>query len=132
MSGLALGNRGLWSVVRSVIGLAPRLLVLGGGGYNPWAVARCWAGVWATLNGIDPGAVSLTAAARSVLAGLTWTRSQGRNPPARWLSTLADEPGAGPVRDEIRSLADAARAAMGCGAPQEKLSSVASIGRFES
>ncbi|GIK96550.1 MAG: acetoin utilization protein AcuC [Alphaproteobacteria bacterium] len=132
MSGLALGNRGLWSVVRSVIGLAPRLLVLGGGGYNPWAVARCWAGVWATLNGIDPGAVSLTAAARLVLAGLTWTRSQGRNPPARWLSTLADEPGAGPVRDEIRSLADAARAALGCGAPQEKLSSVASIGRFES
>ena len=29
------------------------LLVLGGGGYDPWSVGRCWAGVWATLAGQD-------------------------------------------------------------------------------
>src|SRR3546814_17561150 len=54
MSNLMLSNRGLWAAVHALMGLAPRLLVLGGGGYNPWAVGRCWAGVWATLNGIDP------------------------------------------------------------------------------
>ena len=30
-------------VVRALMGLAPRLIVLGGGGYNPWSVGRCWA-----------------------------------------------------------------------------------------
>ncbi|HKK14194.1 MAG TPA: acetoin utilization protein AcuC [Gammaproteobacteria bacterium] len=29
----------------------PRLLVLGGGGYHPLALARCWTGVWAALSG---------------------------------------------------------------------------------
>src|SRR3546814_5945327 len=49
-----LSNGALWRVVRDVVRLAPRALVLGGGGYNPWTVGRCWAGVWATLNGIEP------------------------------------------------------------------------------
>jgi acetoin utilization protein AcuC len=110
MSKLALGNGALWAVVKALIGLAPRLLVLGGGGYNPWAVARCWAGVWAVLNGIDPGAALPTPAALAVLAGLRWDRSQGRHPPARWLTTLADEVATGAVRPEIRALADAALA----------------------
>lgn len=110
MSGLSLSNRGLWSVVQAVIGLAPRLLVLGGGGYNPWAVARCWAGVWAALNGLDPSLAEPTPAARSVLSALTWNRSQGRNPCARWLSTIADPPSAGGVRSEVRAIAGAALA----------------------
>ena len=37
-----------WS--EALLPLAPRLVVLGGGGYNPFAVGRCWAGIWATLN----------------------------------------------------------------------------------
>jgi len=106
MSNLTLTNRGLWSLVRALMGLAPRLLVLGGGGYNPWAVGRCWAGVWATLDGLDPAA-SPTPEALEVLQRLTWNRSQGRNPPARWLTTIADPEAQGPVRDDIRSIADA-------------------------
>ncbi|MGH6961850.1 MAG: acetoin utilization protein AcuC [Dongiaceae bacterium] len=109
MSGLALSNRALWHVVASLMGRTLRLLVLGGGGYNPWAVARCWAGVWATLNGIDP-AMAPTPAAEQLLRGLTWNRSQGRNPPAHWLATIADAPRPGPIRDEIRHLAAAALA----------------------
>lgn len=106
MSGLALSNRGLWSVVRALMGLAPRLLVLGGGGYNPWSVSRCWAGVWAVLNGIDPAAAPRPAALE-VLRRLTWNRSAGRNPPQRWLTTIADVPAHGPVRDEVRAIAGA-------------------------
>src|SRR5262249_11177843 len=41
MSGLALSNNAHWYVVDRLRDLAPRLLVLGGGGYNPWSVARC-------------------------------------------------------------------------------------------
>jgi acetoin utilization protein AcuC len=108
MSGLALSNRALWRVVRSLMGLAPRLLVLGGGGYNPWAVARCWAGAWAVLNGIEP-AVSPPAPAQAVLRGLWWNRSQGRDPPAHWFTTIADEPREAAVREPVRALAAAAK-----------------------
>ncbi len=109
MSGLALSNRALWRVVRNLTGVAPRLLVLGGGGYNPWAVARCWAGVWAVLNGIEP-TVAPTAPAQAVLRGLWWNRSQGRAPPEHWFATIADAPREGVVRDEVRRLAAASGA----------------------
>jgi acetoin utilization protein AcuC len=107
MSRLALSNRALWRVVQALMPLSPRLLVLGGGGYNPWAVARCWAGVWATLNGIDP-AVPPTGAAETVLRGLTWHRSQGRTPWPDWLTTIADPPQSSGIRDEVRALGGAA------------------------
>jgi acetoin utilization protein AcuC len=107
MSGLSLTNGGLWSVVEALIGIAPRLLVLGGGGYNPWAVARCWAGVWAVLNSIDPRDAMPSSAALAVLSGLRWDRSQGRNPPARWLTTIADPAVPGSVRPEIWAIAEA-------------------------
>jgi acetoin utilization protein AcuC len=109
MSRLELSNRALWSAVSALKPLAPRLLALGGGGYNPWAVARCWAGIWAVLAGIDPAAAP-TPAALEVLGRLRWSRSQGRNPPARWLTTIADPPNPGPVRDEVRQVAAAALA----------------------
>jgi acetoin utilization protein AcuC len=104
MSRLALSNRALWHVVQALQPVSPRLLVLGGGGYNPWAVARCWAGVWAILNGVDP-AVPPTAAAERVLRGLHWQHSQGRDPRPHWFTTIADVPRSGAVRDEVRALA---------------------------
>ena len=104
MSRLDLSNRALWAVVPAITDLAPRRLVLGGGGYNPWSVGRCWAGVWATLNGLDPTAASLTPGAERVLRGLTWHRAQGRNPPDHWFTTLADAPRPGPVRPEVEAV----------------------------
>jgi acetoin utilization protein AcuC len=107
MSRLALSNRALWSVVRTLMPLSERLLVLGGGGYNPWAVARCWAGVWATLSDIDP-AVAVTEAAERVLRGLSWHHSQGRHPRPHWLTTIADPSQSSHIRDEVRQLAASA------------------------
>jgi acetoin utilization protein AcuC len=69
----------------------------GGGGYNPWSVARCWAGLWAELNGL-PIPMRVTPAAEAVLRGLAWSRSAGRNPPEHWFTTIADTPRPGPVR----------------------------------
>jgi acetoin utilization protein AcuC len=105
LSRLELSNRALWSVVEGLMGLSPRLLVLGGGGYNPWAVTRCWAGVWATLNGLEIVG-ELEPAALEVLRSITWSRAAGRDPPTHWLSTVADAPRPGPLRPEIRALAD--------------------------
>jgi acetoin utilization protein AcuC len=106
LSRLALSNGALWRVVRDVARLAPRVLVLGGGGYNPWSVARCWAGVWATLNGISPP-VDAPDPARAILQALSWRRSQGRCPPEAWLSTIADPPRSGPVRDPVKRVVEA-------------------------
>lgn len=103
---LELSNRALWDAVAALVPTAPRVLVVGGGGYNPWSVARAWAGIWATLNGIDP-AVPLNPAAERVLRGLTWNHSRGRNPPEHWFTTLADRPNRGPVRDDIHRIIEA-------------------------
>jgi acetoin utilization protein AcuC len=104
LSRLELSNLALWRVVRQVRGLAPRLFVTGGGGYNPWSVARCWSGVWAVLNSFEIPE-RLPAEAQGLLRGLSWRHSKGRNPPDAWFTTLADSPRAGPVRPEVRRLA---------------------------
>jgi acetoin utilization protein AcuC len=113
LSKLMLSNGALWRAVRRLRPLAPRLLVQGGGGYNPWTVARCWAGIWATLNDIAvPETVPF--AAEAVLRGLAWSRSAGRNPPERWFTTLADPPSEGGIRPAIRALAELQRKRAGC------------------
>ncbi len=109
---LALSNNAYWEAVRAVQDLAmdggaPRLVVTGGGGYNPYTVGRCWAGVWATLNGIAiPGRT--TPEAEAVLRGLVYNRAAGRNPPEHWFTTIRDAPREGEVRDEVRRVADLA------------------------
>ena len=102
---LSLSNNAHWSVVAAVCDLAPRLIVTGGGGYNPYTVGRCWAGVWATLN-LIPIPDRTTPQAEAVLRALTYNRAAGRNPPDHWFTTIRDAPRDGPVRDAIKHLAD--------------------------
>ena len=102
LSRLSLSNLALWRAVGAVAAVAPRLLCLGGGGYNPWAVARAWAGVWATLR--DAAIPDrLPPEAEAVLRALTWRHSWGRSPPAAWWTRLADAPREGPIRREVRT-----------------------------
>jgi len=102
-SKLALSNGALWRAVEQVSTLAPRVLVIGGGGYNPWAVTRAWTGIWARLNQITPPD-SLSFAGQTVLRALSWNHSKGRNPPEHWFSTLTDAPNWGSVRSEVRGV----------------------------
>ena len=104
MTKLSLSNGALWRAVDRVRRLAPRVLVLGGGGYNPWAVARCWAGIWATLAGIEMP-TRLPEPAEQLFRAVEWRHSLARNPPERWFTTLADPPNEGPVRPEIAAVA---------------------------
>lgn len=104
-SGLALSNNAHASAVEAIRPLSPRLLLLGGGGYNPWSVARCWTRLWGILAGQRaPG--TLPDRARAVLAGLRWMRrGSGRaiEPEMRWIDTLEDPPRGGPPSSEVRT-----------------------------
>lgn len=99
---LSLSNNAHWDILRGLMDMAPRLLVLGGGGYNPWSVGRLWTGVWATLNGHDiPARVGREA--ENVLRALRFDGNRrGRNPPDHWFTTLRDAPRNGPIRDAVR------------------------------
>ena len=104
LSRLSLSNQALWRSVAAVQPLAPRLLMLGGGGYNPWSVARCWTGIWGLLSGQQLPA-RLPPDAETILRALSWRHSRGRNPPEHWFTCLADTPRGGPVRASLRDLA---------------------------
>ncbi len=115
LSRLSLSNNAHWAMVRALMDLAPRLLVLGGGGYNPWSVGRLWTGVWATLNRADiPD--RLPEDAEAVLRALEFRgNSRGRNPPDHWFTTLADPPRDGEIRDEVRARVRQLNARQGVG-----------------
>ena len=102
---LSLSNNAHWAVVRAIRDLAPRLVVVGGGGYNPYTVGRCWAGIWAMLN-FFPVPDRTTPEAEAVLRALNYNRAAGRDPPAHWFTTLRDAPRDGPVRDAVKALAE--------------------------
>jgi acetoin utilization protein AcuC len=105
LSKLSLSNRALWRCVRQLDRIAPKMIVLGGGGYNPWSVARCWTGIWGVLAGFARPS-RLPGDAERVLRGLTWKRAAGRNPPERWFTTLADDAPAADVRPELEELVE--------------------------
>ena len=103
LSRLALSNGAHAAMAVALAGMAPRLIVLGGGGYNPWSVGRCWTRIWGALNG-HPIPDRLPPEASEVLQALVWPRrAAGRSPPAHWQTTLADPPRPGivaPVLDD--------------------------------
>ncbi len=102
LSRLCLSNRALWDAVAAILPLAPRVIVTGGGGYNPWSVGRAWAGVWATIAGHPVPAV-LPPAAQAVLRALVWPGPRGKVPPdPRLVETLADPHRGGPIRPVLR------------------------------
>jgi len=101
LSRLALSNRAYLEALSALLPLAPRVLVLGGGGYNPWSVGRLWTGIWGRLSGQDlPD--RLPEGAQSVLRGLGWNGGKRPPPDPALLTTLIDAPREGPVRPEIR------------------------------
>jgi acetoin utilization protein AcuC len=50
---LAFSVQGFARTVARIAELSPRLVALGGGGYDLTNVARAWTAAWAVLNGVD-------------------------------------------------------------------------------
>ena len=103
LSKLAMSNTGLWSAVENLLELTKKSVILGGGGYNPWTVIRCWGGLWGRLSGRRiPD--ELPDEARVFLQHLECDLIDEDDVPESWLTRLADEPNRGPVRPEVKRL----------------------------
>jgi acetoin utilization protein AcuC len=103
LSTMCLSNVCVWHTVETLCGLAPRVVVVGGGGYNAWTLARLWTGLWGRLAGFPIPDV-LPAASQARLARLTCDLVDDEDHDPAWLSTLADPPNLGPVRAVIADL----------------------------
>ena len=51
---LKLTNNGYQKAVRGIRDLCPKILALGGGGYDLYRTARCWTLAWSILNNLTP------------------------------------------------------------------------------
>ncbi len=108
LSAMRLSNRALIAATLAVVARAPRAVVLGGGGYNPWTLARHWAALWGALAGF-PAPDRLPEVSRRRLAALDCDLVEEEDRDPAWFETLIDRPSNGPVRDEIRAIAAAIR-----------------------
>jgi acetoin utilization protein AcuC len=100
LSRLSLSNNAYLHALAAIRPIAQRLIVLGGGGYNPWSVGRLWTRIWGALNGQD-WLGPLPDNAQAILTTLHWNRQRHLPRPAQWTTTLADPPREGPLRDDI-------------------------------
>jgi acetoin utilization protein AcuC len=89
-SGLSYSIIGYWQAIRLLLGLGRPVLLLGGGGYNPFATARAWSGLWGIAAGHDPVHTELNSAARQVLESLEFPHRLNRQHPASWTERLSD------------------------------------------
>ena len=109
LSSMKLSNVALWDAVMRLIALGKATVVLGGGGYNPWTVTRYWAGLWGRISG-KPMPERLGPEAEAFMRSMECDLIDEEDVEEQWLTTIADTPYPGPVRDEIRSRVDNARA----------------------
>ena len=84
----------------------PRLLVLGGGGYHPLALARCWTGVWGLLSGRElPEA--MPPQGEALLRAVDWDLDEEEEYFERLFRQMVDRSLPGEVRAEVRTRVDA-------------------------
>jgi acetoin utilization protein AcuC len=107
LASMALSNVALWDVVARLVAVAPHAVVLGGGGYNPWTVARYWTGIWGRLS---RRAIPqrLPEVASEVLRGLACDLVDDEDIDPSWIATLADEGTNACVRQDVLALRDRA------------------------
>lgn len=104
LSGMALSNVVLWEAVERVISSSGPAVVLGGGGYNPWTLARCWTGLWGRLSGREIP-LELPGEAQVVLRSLSCDLVEEEDVDPAWFATLADSRRPGAIRRCVRELA---------------------------
>jgi acetoin utilization protein AcuC len=103
LSKLALSNLGLWNAVTSLADTCDHNVVLGGGGYNPWTVVRCWSGLWGRLSGQDMPE-TLPSVSQRMLSAYECDLVDEDEVPQHWITTLQDPPHHGVVSEEVQLL----------------------------
>jgi acetoin utilization protein AcuC len=106
LSSMDVSNGALWIAVETVVSLSERVVVLGGGGYNPWTSARLWAGLWAHMCGRAIPA-ELPTSAQRVLAQLSCDLIDEDDRDPAWLTSIVDRGNPGPIRPRIHQLLEA-------------------------
>jgi acetoin utilization protein AcuC len=104
LSAMALSNACLWDTVMSLTGISRSTVVLGGGGYNPWTVARCWTGLWGRICGYEIPK-KLPSSSVELLEGLDCDLVDDEDRLEFWTSALGDPRNDGPVRGQVRDCA---------------------------
>ena len=104
LSSMEISNGALWDAVIAVTKRGPRAVICGGGGYNPWTLARAWTGLWGRLNGFALPEV-LQPKAQAILAPLDCDLIDTDDRDSLWLTTLADPANPGPIREDITAMA---------------------------
>lgn len=104
LSKLTLSNVALWDAVDRLAGLDLPTVILGGGGYNPWTVARCWSGLWATVSK-QAMPEQAPEQVRKILGGLECDLVDQEDVRPEWIATIADITNDGDVRDRIVEIA---------------------------
>ncbi|MGI9232631.1 MAG: acetoin utilization protein AcuC [Woeseiaceae bacterium] len=103
LSQMKLSNVALWDAVMAFVELGKPTVVLGGGGYNPWTLTRYWAGLWGRIAAKD-FPERLSAEACAYMRRMECDLVDEEDIEDQWLTTVADTPYPGGIRDEIRSL----------------------------
>ncbi len=103
LSKMLLTNDALWRAVESLVALDRPTVIVGGGGYNPWTVARYWSGLWARIAG-HAVPDRLPNAALELLAGMECDLIDDEDIDEAWLTTIADSPDPGVVRPAVKSM----------------------------
>jgi len=79
----------------------PKLMVLGGGGYQPITLARCWSGVWGVLSGRRlPDAIP--PAGKKILENVNWDDDEDEPYFKKMFECLWDDPLDGAVRADVK------------------------------
>jgi acetoin utilization protein AcuC len=105
LSAMELSNVALWDTIDRLLALEQPTVILGGGGYNPWTVARYWAGLWGHINGREMPA-RLPDEAIELLQSMECDLIDEEDIEPQWLTTMADTPDPGSVRDAVKSVAN--------------------------
>ena len=102
---MELSNVALWDAVLQITSRVPGTAVLGGGGYNPWTVARCWSGLWGRLSGRDlPWELPPEIAARFQEIDCDLVDEDDQL--SVWFERIDDLPVESEVRSAVRDLVD--------------------------
>lgn len=105
-SKMCLSNSAYWYSVSKLKNLSPKVLILGGGGYNPYITAKAWAGNWLVLNSKEDAlSESLNSKCKKLLKSLKWDNPRVKNGiPKKWTDTWIDGFKKSTIRKDIQDL----------------------------